>query len=49
MEFIPEGYRLGGIISLVCLVLFLLSCLMENFLKKRKIEKERDGDVYIFG
>lgn len=49
MEFTPEGYRLGSIISLVCLVLFLLSCLMENFLKKRKKEKERDGDVYIFG
>ncbi|MGN0354631.1 MAG: YfhO family protein, partial [Muricoprocola sp.] len=49
MEFTPDGFRLGSIISLVCLVLFLLSCLMENFLKKRKKEKERDGDVYIFG
>ena len=37
MVFVPEGWNMGCIISLVCVALFILSCLADRYLDKRKL------------
>jgi len=41
MVFTPEGLWLGSILSLVCVMLFVVSCYIETYITKKKIEEKR--------
>lgn len=53
MTFVPEGFRLGALLSAVSVILFLASCWIEAKLEKRKpkeipIQKESYDEDHVF-
>ena len=52
MDFVPSGLDTGSMISVACIVLYLLSALLEEYGKKRnkkETEGETEDETYIFG
>ena len=53
MNFIPEGLWQGSMISIVCIGLYLLSAMLEQYGQKKKKQEETEGETedetYIFG
>lgn len=53
MDFVPAGLWQGSIISGICIALYLISALFEEYGKKRKKQEEAEGETedetYIFG
>ena len=53
MNFTPKGLWQGSMISMVCISLYLLSAMLEQYGQKKKKQEETEGetedDTYIFG
>lgn len=49
MLYTPEGLWVGTALTLVCLILFFVSCFVEIKLIKEKKDEERKDENYVFG
>ena len=56
MNFVPSGLEPGSLISVVCIILYLFSALLEQYIQKKKEQKrqdqtdgESDDEMYMFG
>ena len=56
MNFVPSGLEQGSLISVVCIILYLFSALLEQYIQKKKEQKrqeqtdgETEDETYMFG
>lgn len=53
MHYVPQGFETGALLSAVCVLLYLLSCLVERYFYKKaekaREEEKSENEDYVFG